>query len=66
MREVIIVKMPEDTPLTPIRKSPAFKLKMRQEHQFLNRQERYFFQVVNNMEVTDEEFWLRCARGRKW
>lgn len=65
MREVIITKVHEDTPLSLSRKSPAFKLKMRQEHQFLTRQQKYFFQLVENVEIEDEEFWLRCARGRK-
>jgi hypothetical protein len=55
MREVSIVKVSEDTPLTPMRKSRESKLAQRREKGFLDKQERRFIQLTG-LEVTEKEY----------
>ena len=55
MREVIIEKVSEDTPLTPMRKSRETKLAQRREKGFLEKQERRFIELTG-LEVTEKEY----------
>lgn len=55
MRDVIILRVSEDTPLTLMRKSTEAKRKQRQEKVWLDRQERQFIKLTG-VEVTVEEY----------
>jgi hypothetical protein len=67
MREVTIEKVPEDTPLTLMRKSTEAKRKQRQEKVWLDKQERQFVKLTG-VDVTVQEYWeiqeKRFALGR--
>ena len=56
MRDVIIMRVSEDTPLTLMRKSAEAKRKQRQEKVWLDKQERQFIKLTG-VEVTVEEYW---------
>ena len=55
MRDVIIMRVSEDTPLTLMRKSTEAKRKQRQEKVWLDKQERQFIKLTG-LEVTAEEY----------
>jgi hypothetical protein len=66
-RKVIIEKVPEDRPLTLMRKSAEAKRRQRQEKVWLDKQERQFVKLTG-IEVSVQEYWeiqeKRFALGR--
>tara|TARA_R110002126_G_scaffold189385_2_gene337684 strand:- start:567 stop:788 length:222 start_codon:yes stop_codon:yes gene_type:complete len=68
MREVIIQKVPEDTPLPVLRKTQGSIQRHRKEWRFLDRQKRQFMKLAGDVEVTTDEYMAiqkeRFSRGR--
>jgi hypothetical protein len=62
LREVIIQRVPEDTPIT-VRKSKEAKKKYYYERLFLQRQEKLFLKIAGNITFSYAEWWDISKRG---
>lgn len=63
MRDIIIERVPEDTPLPIIRKSEMAKKRDRLEYAFLKRQEKHFLKIAGNITFTSQEWFKIAKRG---